>query len=102
NGMSFLVFQVGEEEENGGGGSSNVFSPALRFYDRNLNGQLLDFELRNGEIFDTQTNSKWSIDGVAIEGSLVGEKLERTASGPEFWFVRSSFFPDTEIYTYTN
>ncbi|MCZ6724968.1 MAG: DUF3179 domain-containing (seleno)protein [Thaumarchaeota archaeon] len=102
NGVSFLIFQAGEHEKNGGGGSSNVFSPALRFYDRNLSGQLLDFELRNGEIFDIQTNSKWSIDGVAIEGSLMGEKLERLVSGPEFWFVRSSFFPDTEIYTNTN
>lgn len=101
NDRSFLVFQVGEQKENGGSGSSRVFSPALRFYDRDLNGQLLDFELRNGEIFDIQTNSKWSIDGDAIEGRLMGEKLERIASGPEFWFVRSSFFPDTELYTYS-
>ncbi|MFQ6010653.1 MAG: DUF3179 domain-containing (seleno)protein [Nitrososphaerales archaeon] len=98
NDRSFLVFQTGNQEENGGGGSSNVYSPALRFFDRDINGQLLEFELRNGDIFDTQTNSKWNIDGKAIEGSLTGEKLERIPSGPEFWFVRSSFYPDTDLY----
>lgn len=39
-------------------------------YSRVLDDQVLDFEFRDGKIFDIQTGSEWNILGLAIAGEL--------------------------------
>lgn len=47
-------------------------------YDRTLDGQVLEFERRNGRVTDLQTGSEWdAISGVGLTGPLVGKKLDR-------------------------
>lgn len=73
-------------------GSTGVFH-------RTIDGKQLTFELRSGHIFDTQTNTRWSITGNAVEGPLEGEKLQPVQSGDYFAFAWMVFWPETELYS---
>lgn len=66
---------------------------------RNLNGKLLDFEIRNNDVVDMQTGSIWNIFGEAIEGELKGERLQRVDRGVYFSFVWLDFYPRSVIDT---
>lgn len=81
--------QISESREDG---STGVFK-------RRLDGKLLTFELRSGDIYDSQTNSRWSITGEAIEGPLKGKQLQLVTSGDYFAFAWLVFWPDTEMYS---
>jgi hypothetical protein len=67
-------------------------------YSRVLNDQVLDFEFRDGKIFDTQTGSEWNIFGQAIAGELRGKYLTSVLSINHFWFSWAAFKPETRIY----
>jgi hypothetical protein len=67
-------------------------------YSRVLDDQLLDFEFKNGRIFDTQTGSEWNIFGLAIAGELNGRQLIPVVSINHFWFSWAAFKPETRIY----
>jgi len=80
---------------------------AVRFYNSSiyhpisssLDGRLVvEFELRDDELFDTATGSKWSFDGEALSGPLVGERLERINPEFGFWFAWVAFNPKTHLY----
>lgn len=73
-------------------GSTGVFR-------RSLDGRTLEFEYRPEGVFDTQTGSRWSITGEAVEGPLEGEKLEPVTAGDYFAFAWLVFWPETEIYS---
>lgn len=77
---------------------TSQFSENSRAFDRTLNGEVLNFELHDGKIFDTKTNSQWNYDGVAISGSLQGEQLQRLSISPGFWFEWVAFHPQTLVY----
>lgn len=84
-----------------GGKEILVYSPAVkvaRFFDRNLNGQVLDFELRQGKLYDKQTGSEWNPDGIAVNGKLKGQQLTRIPAIPNFWFAWVAFYPNTELW----
>ena len=64
-------------------------------------GRDLDFEaLGDGRFRDTQTGSTWSLGGEAIEGELVGLRLEPVVHGNHFWFAWSVFKPGTKVVRY--
>ena len=73
-------------------GSAGAFLPLL-------DGERLTFEAIEGEIFDTQTGSRWNVLGQAVEGALAGAQLEQVLSGNHFWFAWSIFEPETRVVT---
>ena len=70
-------------------------------FSRVVNGQVLEFY--NGaneglELRDRDTNSIWEIQGLAIEGSLTGTKLDFVSSFISEWYGWSGYHPETDIY----
>ena len=72
-------------------GSAGVF-------DASLDGQGLTFSIKNEDIIDDQTGSKWDILGNAVDGPLAGERLTPIVHGNHFWFAWAVFKPDTLVY----
>ncbi len=73
-------------------------------FKRRLDGRTLTFEpadVRDGVTLmrDQETGSLWRVlTGQAIEGPLLGQRLERLPSHYSFWFAWSDFHPDTELF----
>jgi len=72
--------------------------PSLNAFDRRVDGRHLKFEMRDGEIFDVETGSRWSPLGAAIAGPLEGKQLEPIPGGVHFAFAWLAFRPDTSLY----
>ncbi len=72
-------------------GSSGAFS-------RELDGQILIFEVAGDGFADLETGSLWTLSGVAIEGPLSGSQLKRLVAGEHFWFSWSVFKPETIVW----
>jgi Protein of unknown function (DUF3179) len=48
---------------------------------------------------DEQTGSLWSgVEGVALEGSLKGKRLEQIPTTYAFWFAWKDYYPETTVY----
>lgn len=73
-------------------GSTGVFIPTV-------NNQVLTFTHQNGSFIDSETNSKWSILGKAIEGPLKGSQLTPLIHADVLWFPWAAFNPDTILFT---
>jgi hypothetical protein len=72
-------------------GSTAVFSSRV-------NGRTLTFEPHGDDRFrDQETGSIWTLTGDAVQGPLVGERLDPVPHGNHFWFAWVVFRPDTEI-----
>ncbi|MEM3160412.1 MAG: DUF3179 domain-containing protein [Nitrososphaera sp.] len=69
-----------------------------RAFDRTVDGQVLEFEYKDGAMTDRQTASVWNFDGAAISGELEGKRLERLPFDQGFWFEWAAFHPETELY----
>ncbi len=76
----------------------SLYSENSRAYERMVDGKVLDFEYVGEKIIDTQTNSEWNYDGLAISGIHEGNQLERISIEPGFWFEWVAFHPDTLVY----
>ena len=76
----------------------SLFSQNSRAFDRNLGGEILEFEYVDGKIIDSKTESVWSYDGLAISGSLEGNQLTRISMEPGFWFSWVAFHPGTVVW----
>ena len=76
----------------------SLFDENYRIFDRRALDMTLEFEVVDGSIIDTQTKSVWNYDGISISGELEGNKLERLASSPGFWFEWVAFHPETLLY----
>jgi hypothetical protein len=73
-------------------GSSGVFN-------RQLDDQILSFQVNEIGFTDDQTGSVWNIFGEAVEGPLAGERLETIVAGEHFWFAWAAFRPDTIVWS---
>jgi hypothetical protein len=72
-------------------------STTFHVLDRRVNGTALRFE-RSGEppqIRDTGTGSIWEMDGVCVDGSLKGSRLNALPAYQEFWHSWKTFHPWT-------
>jgi len=70
----------------------------LRIFHRRVGDVALDFE-RGSTLRDRQTGSVWDQrTGEALEGSLLGERLERVAASPVYFGIWVKYYPETEIY----
>lgn len=72
---------------------------SIGVFEREVEGQLLEFEAVDGGFKDLQTGSLWDVHGEAVEGSLAGAKLTPVVSGEHFWFAWVAFKPETEIWS---
>ena len=64
-------------------------------FSRELDGRVLEFELREGVIRDRQTASSWNLLGAATAGPLQGSRLRPVVSVNHFWFSWAAFRPET-------
>lgn len=73
---------------------------AFRRRPRSL-AQSLEFELRDGKLFDTATGTVWDFDGKAIQGELASLKaeLEEMPITSSYWFAWLLFNPKTGLFT---
>ena len=71
---------------------------AVVAYSRLLDERVLDFEFKDGKIFDIQTGSEWNIFGLAVMGELQDKQLTPVVSINHFWFSWAAFKPETRIY----
>ena len=72
--------------------------PSATAWRRDLDGRMLTFASREGAIVDTDTGSRWSILGVAVDGPLAGRHLQPAPGGVHFAFAWLAFNPDSSIY----
>lgn len=67
-------------------------------YDPRVDGRPLTFSAAGGAAFhDRQTDSRWTVAGVAIEGPLKGTRLTALPHQDAFWFAWAAFQPDTAL-----
>lgn len=69
-----------------------------RVFDRTVDGQVLEFEYKDGVMTDRQTGSVWGFDGVATDGEMTVKRLQRLPLDQGFWFEWVAFHPGTELY----
>ncbi len=68
-------------------------------YVRQAEDQILNFEIRDGELVDSETGSKWDISrGLATEGPLTGTSLQSIPSLSSYDWAWSDFYPGSEFY----
>ena len=73
---------------------------SFHVFDRLLNGVALQFEKGNNDVFiDENTHSTWNMDGLCINGTMKGKKLNTVQSYQEFWHSWSVFHPNTIKYS---
>ncbi|MBT8398637.1 MAG: DUF3179 domain-containing protein [Gemmatimonadetes bacterium] len=64
-----------------------------------VQGQQLTFAVEGGRYVDRQTGSEWALDGEAVSGDLVGERLPKVSEAyVAFWFAWARFFPNTTLW----
>jgi hypothetical protein len=73
-------------------------------FDRRRGGETLTFEIadRGGFPFrlrDVETGSRWTLDGVAVDGPLAGSRVEPIATFSAMWFAWAAFHPNTTLFT---
>ncbi|MCP4537904.1 MAG: DUF3179 domain-containing protein [Chloroflexi bacterium] len=71
---------------------------AAATFSRELNGQTLTFDSRDGRLVDQETGTEWDVLGQAVSGPLAGSQLAPVVSINHFWFSWAAFRPDTRIY----
>ena len=70
-------------------------------FSRVVDDQVLEFYNNTNEgleLRDRATNSTWEIQGLAIDGSLKGAKLDFVSSFISEWYGWSGYHPETDIY----
>ena len=70
---------------------------AAAVFDRRVDGRTLRFERRGDGVVDTETGSRWSIRGEAVDGPLRGTRLEPILHDATLWFAWAAFRPETQI-----
>lgn len=107
NGGTYRAYRLQQIEDehviNDSIGDRHVMLASLypfiaRAFDRTVNGEVLDFEYREGRITDRQTSSVWNFEGVAVQGEMKGMRLERLPFDQGFWFEWAAFHPGTELH----
>lgn len=70
-------------------------------FKRMLNNELLEFEVLNDQlphILKSSDGTIWNWFGKAVEGPLVGNRLETTHSMMGYWFIFGTLYPGAEIF----
>lgn len=72
-------------------------------FSRLLDGHLLTFVMKKSagkmpKIYDTETQSEWTLDGKAVAGALQGRELSSVHNYLSEWYGWVAYFPQTSIY----
>ena len=70
-------------------------------FERELDGQLLNFSPRNNElpiVMEDQEGNLWNWLGQAVDGPRRGAQLKHVNSGIGYWFVFSAMYPRIAIF----
>jgi peroxiredoxin len=70
----------------------------VSIFSRAVAERVLEFELREGRLFDIETGTEWNFNGVALGGELSGENLTVIVAPAHFWFAWAAFKPDTSLF----
>ena len=74
-------------------------SGAVTVFDRTLDGQVLDFQWRDGALIDRQTGSRWDpLTGRAKDGSMVDRQMKPMAITCLRDFFWQKYFPDSDYW----
>lgn len=73
-------------------GATSVFDPRL-------GDRTFTFEAAAEGFRDRQTGSVWNVFGVAVRGSLAGQRLTPIQHVDAFWFAWAAFNPTTTLWT---
>ena len=69
-------------------------------YVRKGGDQVLEFILQDGILIDVQTGSSWDVArGIAIDGPLRGEVLQRVPYSSAYDWAWKDFYPHSDFYT---
>ena len=72
---------------------------AIHAFVRRAGGRELDFVLREDYLVDIQTGSRWDLArGLAVEGPLRGEALQRVPYVTAYDWAWKDFYPHTEFH----
>lgn len=72
---------------------------AASAYSRSVGGELLNFRAGSDDIFDVETGTRWTVDGLAVEGPLAGTRLDRVDQAyVGYWGAWQAFFPLGRIW----
>jgi hypothetical protein len=72
---------------------------AAAVFDRRLQGMTLDLGADAAGFYDGETGSRWTVDGLAVDGPLAGSRLEAVqASYVAYWGAWAAFFPFTRVW----
>jgi len=64
-----------------------------------VDGQALTFTVGDEGFVDDQTGSLWRMDGLAVDGTLAGVRLEPIPEAyVAFWFAWMAFHPEAELW----
>jgi hypothetical protein len=66
-------------------------------FDRRVGGRVLTFEPDHAGPVDLETGSRWTIEGLAVQGPLRGTGLRFVKSHVSEWYVWATNFPNLEI-----
>ncbi len=72
----------------------------IQVFDRTVDDKTLSFAADGENHFiDSQTSSKWNMQGVCVEGPMKGKNLKLVPHyNKMFWYVWGDYHPGTEIY----
>jgi hypothetical protein len=73
-------------------------APSLAYHRALSDGRVLTFERRDGGVYDVETGTRWSADGLGVDGALVGVQLTFVTSFFTEWYGWAAFHPETTIY----
>ncbi|GAB4121854.1 MAG: hypothetical protein Kow00104_05480 [Rhodothalassiaceae bacterium] len=78
---------------------SDAMGDYVQVFDREIDGEVLDFSREGETLVDSATGSRWSITGECREGKLAGKSLRAVPHYNKiFWYVWSDFHPGTPIW----
>lgn len=108
-GESAVAFVESAVKQHGVASAGAGLTSLVAFYDQEMDavrvfyaeadGRSLTFEKVRNEFIDQQTRSRWTVEGVAVEGRLRGLTLERAAAMDCMWFAWAAFFSASQIWS---
>ncbi|HYV01025.1 MAG TPA: DUF3179 domain-containing (seleno)protein, partial [Actinomycetota bacterium] len=66
-------------------------------FSRIVDGRPLTYAAQPGGAVDLESGSRWSPEGVAVEGPLAGTQLTFVPSHVSEWFIWAAHFPDIQL-----
>lgn len=73
-------------------------SASAAAYGRCVEGRTLTFKMSAGVVVDTETGTRWSSQGLGVDGPLKGKQLASVRAIITDWYGWAAYFPSTTIF----